>query len=104
LKRDPRTSKWRLSDPTTVTPDLGDSNVIVHISWSPLGHEFAVTDDAGRIRIYRNHPISGRMRLQYQSSNDATHDLKTVAGLFWLNVEPHLRMVSSLGLSHLMLY
>jgi mediator of RNA polymerase II transcription subunit 16 len=101
LKRDSKTSKWSLSEPSIVTPEPNDHNVIIHISWSPLGNEMAVTDDTGRVKIYRTHPISGRMRLQYSSqSNDVTNDLKAIAGLFWLSVEPHVRMVCNLIVLH----
>lgn len=51
-------------------------------------------DDAGRVRIYKTHHTSGRLKLHYVSSNDENHDLTAVACLFWLSVEPHVRMVS----------
>ncbi|OCK74259.1 hypothetical protein K432DRAFT_430130 [Lepidopterella palustris CBS 459.81] len=61
----------------------------VHISWAHIGTDLAVLDSAGRIYIFTNAFVLGRMNLTKTHVVDQEDEMAAVVGMHWLSIIPH---------------
>ncbi|KAL6704016.1 Mediator of RNA polymerase II transcription subunit 16 [Coniothyrium glycines] len=88
--RDPQTGKWDLGkDIPLDLPHGREICAFVHLSWSHLGNDLAVMDEAGRVLIFTCAMALDRMQFMRVELAHPESEVDAVAGLHWLAILPY---------------
>lgn len=69
-------------------PQLREEFQPVHISWSPLSSDLAVSDVLGRVLIFNLGYAQGKMQIRGSSPLDGEDETGVIVGLRWLPILP----------------
>lgn len=88
--RDPQTGKWDLGkDVPLDLPQGRDISPFVHLSWSHLGNDLAVMDEAGRVLIFTCAMALDRMQFMRAELAHPESEVDSVVGMHWLAILPY---------------
>ncbi|KAF1833577.1 hypothetical protein BDW02DRAFT_527345 [Decorospora gaudefroyi] len=84
------TGKWHLGkDVPLELPQGRDVFPLVHVSWSHLGNDLAVIDEAGRVMVFSCHTALNRMQFVRAEITHPESEVDSVVGMHWLAILPY---------------
>jgi mediator of RNA polymerase II transcription subunit 16 len=72
---------------------------LTHLSWSHLGNDLAVTDDAGRVMVFSCAMALDRMHFTRAEVAQPESEIDAVVGMHWLAILPYAQKVRLLRYS-----
>lgn len=88
--RDPATAKWDLGkDVPLEFPQGHDVYPLVHVSWSNLGNDLAVVDEAGRAMVFSCAMALDRLQFVPVELAHPESEADAVVGMHWLAILPY---------------
>jgi mediator of RNA polymerase II transcription subunit 16 len=90
FSRDAETGKWNLGkDVPLELPHGRDVFQLSHLSWSHLGNDLAVIDEAGRVMIFSCIMALDRMHFERTEIAHPESEVDAVVGMHWLAILPY---------------
>ncbi|KAF1840922.1 uncharacterized protein K460DRAFT_194674 [Cucurbitaria berberidis CBS 394.84] len=90
FSRDPKTGKWDLGKHVPLElPQGRDIFPFVHLSWSHLGNDLAVMDEAGRVLIFTCAMALDRLHFTRAELAHPESEVDSVVGMHWLAILPY---------------
>ncbi|KAF1953397.1 hypothetical protein CC80DRAFT_595955 [Byssothecium circinans] len=90
FSRDATTGKWDLGKPTPIDIPVGhDEFPFLHVSWSNLGNDLAITNAAGYVLIFSCAMVLERMTFMRADLAQTEPDMDKVVGMHWLALLPY---------------
>ncbi len=97
--RDPDSGKWHLGKDVPLEPPPGrEVFPFVHLSWSHLGNDLAVIDEAGHVMIFTCAMALDRLQFIRAELVHPESEVDAVVGMHWLAILPYEQKVSSFTL------
>ncbi|KAH9865629.1 hypothetical protein J1614_009214 [Plenodomus biglobosus] len=88
--RDPETGKWDLGkDVPLEFPQGRDVYPLVHLSWSHLGNDLAIVDEAGRVMVFSCAMALDRLQFIPVELAHPESEADSVVGMHWLAILPY---------------
>jgi mediator of RNA polymerase II transcription subunit 16 len=98
FSRDTETGKWDLrKDVPLELPQGRDVFPLAHLSWSHLGNDLAVMDEAGRVMIFSCAMALDRMHLMRAEIAHPESEIDAVVGMHWLAILPYEQKVETIS-------
>lgn len=92
--RDPETGKWDLGkDIPLEFPQGREIFPLVHLSWSHLGNDLAVMDEAGRVMVFSCAMALDRLHFVRSDLVHPESEVDAVVGMHWLAILPYEQKV-----------
>lgn len=106
FSRNPETGKWALGKTVPLElPQGSEVFPLIHLSWSHLGNDLAIMDQAGRVMIFSCAMALDRMHFTRAEIAHPESEVDAVVGMHWLAILPYAQKVafpsSRHGQSHL---
>ncbi|RYO25542.1 hypothetical protein AA0121_g406 [Alternaria tenuissima] len=90
FSRDPESGKWDLGRSVPLElPQGREVFPLTHLSWSHLGNDLAVTDDAGRVMVFSCAMALDRMHFTRAEVAQPESEIDAVVGMHWLAILPY---------------
>jgi hypothetical protein len=95
--RENETGKWDLgTDVQLDLPQHHDEFRLTHLSWSHLGNDLAVVNEAGHVMIFSCAMVLDRMNFMRTELSQSDSEGDGVVGMHWLAIYPYEQKVLSL--------
>jgi mediator of RNA polymerase II transcription subunit 16 len=90
FSRDTETGKWDLGKEVPLElPQGREVFQLTHLSWSYLGNDLAVVDEAGRVMIFSCLMALDRMHVERAEIAHPESEVDAVVGMHWLAILPY---------------
>ncbi|CAO2650518.1 Nn.00g018100.m01.CDS01 [Neocucurbitaria sp. VM-36] len=90
FSRDTSTGKWDLGKPVPLElPQGREMFPFVHLSWSHLGNDLAVMDEAGRVMVFTCAMALDRLQFIRAELAHPESEVDSVVGMHWLAILPY---------------
>ncbi|EFQ88243.1 hypothetical protein PTT_15971 [Pyrenophora teres f. teres 0-1] len=90
FSHDPETGKWDLGKAVPlVFPQNREVFPLTHLSWSHLGNDLAIMDEAGRVMVFSCAMALDRMQFSRADIPHPESELDAVVGMHWLAILPY---------------
>ncbi|RMZ69191.1 mediator of rna polymerase ii transcription subunit 16 [Pyrenophora seminiperda CCB06] len=90
FSHDPETGKWDLGKVVPLDlPQGRDVFPLTHLSWSHLGNDLAIMDEAGRVMVFSCALALDRMQFSRADIAHPESELDDVVGMHWLAILPY---------------
>ncbi|EUC46444.1 hypothetical protein COCMIDRAFT_4478 [Bipolaris oryzae ATCC 44560] len=90
FSRNSETGKWALGKPVPLElPQGSEVFPLIHLSWSHLGNDLAVMDQAGRVMIFSCAMALDRMHFTRAEIAHPESEVDAVVGMHWLAILPY---------------
>ena len=104
FSRDTETGKWDLGKDVPLEPPTGrEIFPFVHLSWSHLGNDLAVMDEAGRLMIFTCAMALDRLQFIRAELVHPESEVDAVVGMHWLAILPYEQKVNRSRISRIRL-
>jgi mediator of RNA polymerase II transcription subunit 16 len=98
FSRDSETGKWDLGKEAPLElPQGREVFQFTHLSWSHLGNDLAVIDEAGRVMIFSCLMALDRMHFERTEIAHPESEVDAVVGMHWLAIFPYAQKVGCLS-------
>ena len=102
FSRDTETGKWDLGKAVPLElPQGREMFPFVHLSWSHLGNDLAVMDEAGRVMVFTCAMALDRLQFIRAELAHPESEVDSVVGMHWLAILPYEQKVGSLACKRL---